>query len=259
VKLAGARVVVTGASRGIGAALATECAQRGAKVVLVARSREPLEKLAAELDGEVFVADLTDADAIESLVRSIEAAGSIDVLVNNAGVDSTGMLVDVPVCDIQRLVELNLVAPMLMSRAAIPAMVARGRGHILNMGSLAGSAVLPGLTAYSSSKAGLGQFTSGLRAELRGTGVTTTLAELGLIPGEMVDSVRSVRQTERAVKRLEHLQLLRDLDLDAVVGALADAIEHERRHVRMPKRAVLFPLFVEAPRRLMELLLTGVK
>ena len=102
VKLSGARVVVTGASRGIGAALATELAQRGARVVLVARSVEPLEKLAAELGGEAFPADLADAAAIEPLVRRIEADGPIDVLVNNAGVDLTGDLVALPADEIAR-------------------------------------------------------------------------------------------------------------------------------------------------------------
>ena len=258
-KLPGARVVVTGASRGIGAELSRALAARGARVVLVARSPEPLEKLAADLDGEAFPADLTDASALEPLVRAIEAEGPIDVLVNNAGIDLTGALVDVQPEEIEQLFAVNLLAPVLLSRAVIPAMVARKRGHIMNISSLAATNALPGLAAYSTSKAGLSHFTAGLRAELKGTPITTTLAELSTIEGSMVDNLRSHEPTRRALARLELLQLVSDLDMQTVVDALVAAIERERRHVRLPKRDALFPLIVEAPRRMTELLLVGVK
>ena len=176
-KLSGARVVVTGASRGIGAALATELAARGARVVLVARSVEPLEKLAAELGGEAFPADLALASGIEPLVHRIEADGPIDVLVNNAGLDLTGDLVALPTDEIARLLAVNLCAPMLLCRAVIPGMRSRGRGHIVNVSSLSGTNALPGLAPYSASKAGLSHFTAALRAELKGTPITTTLAQ----------------------------------------------------------------------------------
>ena len=91
-------------------------------MVLVARSGEPLDKLAAELGGEAFPADLADAAAIEPLVRRIEADGPIDVLVNNAGVDLTGALTELPAEKIAQLLEVNLVAPMLLCRAVIPGM-----------------------------------------------------------------------------------------------------------------------------------------
>jgi short-subunit dehydrogenase len=258
-KLAGARVVVTGASRGIGAALATELARRGARVVLVARSAEPLEKLAASLGGEAFPADLCDASAIEPLVRAIEAGGPIDVLVNNAGVDLTGDLVDLPTESIVQLVALNLTAPMLLCRAVVPAMVKQGRGHIVNVSSIAGTNALPGVAPYSASKAGLSHFTAGLRADLKGTPVTTTLAQIGPVESTMIESLRSHEPTRRALRRLERLRLSFDLDMGVVVKALADAIEHEKRHVRLPRRDAMFPLIVEVPRRLTEFLLAGVK
>jgi short-subunit dehydrogenase len=258
-RLAGARVVVTGASRGIGAALATELAARGAQVVLVARSAEPLGKLAAELGGVAFPADLADASVIEPLVRRIEVDGPIDVLVNNAGIDLTGDLVSTPSDDIARLVAVNLCAPMLLCRAVIPGMRDRGRGHILNVSSLAGTNAVPGLAPYSASKAGLSHFTAGLRADLKGTPITTTLAQIGTVEGTMVDSLRAHEPTRRALRRLERLHVVSDLDPRAVVAALADAIAHDKRHVRMPKRDALFPLIVEVPRRLTEFLLAGVK
>src|SRR5262245_6300245 len=134
--LAGTRVVVTGASRGIGADVASALAARGARVVLVARSRDAIEARAGELGGEAFPADLTAGSAIEPLVRKIEAAGPVDVLVNNAGVDLTGSLVELGPDRIVELLAVNLVAPILLSRAVIPAMRERRRGHIMNVSSL---------------------------------------------------------------------------------------------------------------------------
>ena len=258
-RLPGARVVVTGGSRGIGAALATELAARGARVALVARSAEPLEKLAAELGGESFPADLADASAIEPLVRSIEADGHIDVLVNNAGVDLTGELVTLPADAITRLVAVNLCAPILLCRAVIPGMRDRGRGHIVNVSSLAGTNALPGVAPYSASKAGLSHFTAGLRAELKGTPITTTLAQIGPVESTMIESLRAHERTRRALARLERLHLSFDLEMPVVVDALVDAIEREKRHVRLPKRDALFPLITEVPRRLTEVLLAGVR
>src|SRR5580765_6692311 len=111
-QLAGSRVVVTGASRGIGAELASRLAEKGARVALVARSHDAIAKLAADLGGDAYPADLADATTI----------GPIDVLVNNAGVDLTGALTELAPERIQELIAINLVAPMLLSRAVIPAM-----------------------------------------------------------------------------------------------------------------------------------------
>jgi short-subunit dehydrogenase len=258
-ELVGARIVVTGASRGIGAALARQLAHEGARVVLVARSREAIEKLAADMDGEAYAANLADGGRIERLVHEIEATGPIDVLVNNAGVDLTGALHELPAEKIEELVAVNLVAPMLLCRAVLPGMWKRGRGHILNVSSLAGTNALPGVLPYSASKAGLSHFTAGLRAECKGTPVTTTLAEIGPVESSMMDSLRSHEPTRKAVARLSALKLSVDLDLAKVVAALVEAIRTEKRHVRMPARDIMFPALVEAPRRITEFLLAGVK
>jgi short-subunit dehydrogenase len=257
--LSGVRVVITGASRGIGAELAKECAARGARVALVARSADALEKLAAGLGGEAYAADLCDATAIAPLVRRIEAGGSIDVLVNNAGVDLTGALTELPAEQIAQLIAVNLTAPILLCRAVIPGMLERARGHIVNVSSLSGTNALPGVGPYSASKAGLSHFTASLRAELKGTPVTTTLVEIGPVESTMIDSLRSHEPTRKALARLEMLQLVVDLDMSAVVRGIADGIASERRHVRMPKRDIFFPLLVESPRRITEFLLAGVK
>jgi short-subunit dehydrogenase len=258
-KLSGARVVVTGASRGIGARLATQLASNGARVALVARSRDAIVDLATELGGEAYPADLADASAVAPLVRAIETDGPIHVLVNNAGIDLTGAFVDLDPDRMRELIAVNLVAPMLLCRAVVPTMRLRGAGHIMNVSSLAGTNALPGLAPYSTSKAGLSHFTAALRAECKGTGVTTTLAEIGPVESSMMQSLHGHPATERALQRLATFRLAVELDMDQVVEALVRAIEHERRHVRMPKRSALFPILTEVPRRITELLLTGVR
>ena len=258
-KLVGSRIVVTGASRGIGAELATKLALKGARVALVARSHGAIAKLAADLGGDAYPADLADATAIEPLIRAIEVDGPIDVLVNNAGVDLTGALTDLDPERIRQLIAINLLAPMLLSRAAIPAMRKRGSGHIMNVSSLAGTNALPGLAPYSTSKAGLSHFTAALRAECKGTGITTTLAEIGPVESPMMESLRSHPPTERAVARLTRLHVAVDLEMGAVVDALVGGIERSRRHVRLPRRNAAFPILAEVPRRITEMLLTGVR
>jgi short-subunit dehydrogenase len=257
--LSGARVVITGASRGIGAELAKECAARGARLALVARSADAIGKLAADLGAEAYPADLADSSAIDTLVARIERDGPVDVLVNNAGVDLTGALTELPAQEIAQLIAVNLTAPILLSRAVVPGMLGRGRGNITNVSSLSGTNALPGVGPYSASKAGLSHFTASLRAELKGTPITTTLVEIGPVESTMIASLRSHEPTRRALARLETLQLVVDLDMGAVVREIVDGIAHERRHVRMPKRDILFPLLVESPRRITEILLAGVK
>jgi short-subunit dehydrogenase len=258
-KLDGARVVITGASRGIGEHLAGACAAKGAQVVVVARSQEALKKLAADVGGEAFVADLSDPSQIAPLAARIQADGPVDVLVNNAGIDLSGSFLETPGTDIGQLLAVNLLAPMLLCQHMIPGMEARRRGHIMNVSSLAGTNAIPGVVAYSSSKAGLSHFTAGLRAELKGSPITTTLVEIGTVEDSMADNLRAYPPAAAALRRLERLFLVVDLKMDNVIDALVHAIEHERRHVRMPKRDALFPMMVEAPRRITELLLAGVR
>jgi len=232
--------------------------QRGARVALVARSAEPLAKLAADLGGDAYPADLAALDHIDDLVRRVADDGPIDVLVNNAGVDLTGSFTDATPTQLEEVITINLLAPLLLCRAVIPRMRDQGRGRIVNVSSLAGTNALPGLVPYSTSKAGLSHFTAALRAELKGTPITTLLAEIGPVESTMMDHLRGHPPTRRALERLEALHLAVDLDLDQVVAALVDALEQDRRHVRLPRRDMLFPLFSETPRRLTEWLLAGV-
>jgi short-subunit dehydrogenase len=259
--LAGAHVLITGASRGLGAGLARRFAQEGARVTLVARTREAIDDLAAELGGRALQADLLDAEQVAGLVARAEAAAGapVDVLVNNAGLDATQPLGRFTHDELSRIAELNLVVPLELARQALDGMVARGRGHIVNMSSLAGTAVLPGMIPYAATKSALTHATSGLRAELRGLPVGTTVVEVGLVPTDMRDSVLSYGPTAAAFGRLYRLRALCDTPLDRVCRATVRAVAADRRHVRLPRRAMIFPLLAEAPRRIVELLTTGVR
>ena len=259
--LQGRRVLITGASRGIGEALARRFSMEGAQVALVARSAGAIEKLAADLGGTAHPADLGDRAQVATLIERVEnEAGPIDVLVNNAGLAPTfGAFPDWPADELEQTYRVNLLAPAELCRHVLPGMLSRGRGHIVNVSSLAGCGVFPGLTVYSSTKAGLSQLTAGLRADLKGLPVGTTLVELGPIPTEMLDAVDDYKPTADSFRRFYRMQLLTDVSKEKVADDVVEAVVRGRRHVRHPKRAIAFPLLTEAPRRTVELFLAGVK
>ena len=259
-QLSGSRILITGASRGLGAELARQFTTAGATVALVARSREPLEKLAADLGGLAYPCDLSDAEAVNGLIARIEADGPVDVLVNNAGFEQIMTFTDVPAEALAAQNYLNLTVPMELCRQAIPGMTARGRGHIVNMSSLAGLINAPGMAAYCTAKAGLSHFTAALRADLRRSPIGTTLVELGLVDTEMVAAARTYGPASRSFARLQRLGLLprTDLTVPPVVEAIVRAVEKGDRNVVLPKRAVPLAALVHFPRRLVELALTGV-
>ncbi len=259
-ELRGKRVMVTGASRGIGEALAHKFAAAGANVALVARSAEAIEKLAADLGGTAHPADIGDPKQVATLINRVEdEAGPIDVLVNNAGIDLPGAFWETAPDDVAAIVQINLTAPMELCRQVIPRMLRRGRGHIVNISSLAACGMYPGLTAYSTTKAGLSHFTAGLRADLHKMPVKTTLVEMAGVPTDMLAHVSDYKPTKDSFRRGYRLHLVTDTPLDTLVTATVEAVEKEQRHVRYPKRALLFPLLTEAPRRMTEMILVGVK
>jgi short-subunit dehydrogenase len=258
-QVSGSRVLVTGASRGIGLHLAEAFASAGADVAVVARSKPALDDLAARIGGRAYCADLTDRHDVAGLVDRMEAdGGAIDVLVNNAGVDEAGSFLDATPEQLERAYRLNLLTPAELCRQVLPGMVGRGRGHIVNIGSLAGVGPFPGLAAYSSTKAGLAQLTAGLRADLRGLPVGTTLVELGPVMTDMLVDAEGYRPTHLSFQRARRLQLLPDTAAEDAAGAVVDAVTHGRRHVRLPRRAAILAMTAELPRRFTEFLLTGV-
>ena len=181
--LTGKNVLITGASRGIGEALAQRFAQEGAHVVGVARNAELLGKVMADVGGTSIATDLGDPAQVDGLIARVERdAGPVDVLVNNAGLDMVGALVDTKAEDIRTIHQVNLVTPVELCRQVLPGMLMRGRGHIVNVSSLAGVGGFAGMTSYCSTKGGLTNFTGVLRLELKGTPIGTTLVELGPDP-----------------------------------------------------------------------------
>jgi short-subunit dehydrogenase len=252
-------VLITGASRGIGEAIARGCAAAEAKVALVARSEGRLSQLAGELGGTFTVADLGDPQSVNGLVGRVEDdGGPVDVLVNNAGVDHVGAFAEMSGAELEQIYRVNLMSPAELCRQVLPGMLERGRGHIVNISSLSGAAVFPGLVPYSSTKAGLNQLTAGLRADLKGRPVGTTLVELGPIPTEMLSNVDSYLPTQASFQRFYRLQILVDIPRETVAKAVVDAILGNRRHVRFPRRAAINAILAETPRRFVELVLTGV-
>jgi short-subunit dehydrogenase len=259
-ELHGRRVLITGASRGIGEALARRFAAAGANVALVARSADAIQKLAADLAGTAHPADLADPAQVATLINHIEdEAGPIDVLVNNAGVEIEAAFWDHPAADVAHIVQVNLLAPMELCRQVIPRMLRRGRGHIVNISSLASCGVYPGLTAYSATKAGLSHFNAGLRADLHKLPIKTTVVEMAGVPTDMLANAKNYKPTADSFKRGYRLHLVTDTPVDVVANATVEAVVNDHRHVRYPKRALLFPVLTEAPRRIVELMLTGVK
>lgn len=179
--LSGRRALLTGATGGLGRAIATAMAGRGATLVLSARSREALEEQAASLPGDghgVAPADLAQPGAAERLAEEV---GAVDVLVANAGLPGAGLLSDFSSEQVQRALRVNLEAPMLLARALFPAMVERGSGHLVFVASLAGKAASPRSSIYNATKFGLRGFALGLRPDLSPRGVGVSLVSPGFI------------------------------------------------------------------------------
>src|SRR5689334_5321581 len=237
-ELRNTRALITGASRGLGKSIAEVLAARGAEVALVARDAESLKLLAKELGGKAYPTDLTDPAAVEALLPRVEADGPIDVLVNNAGIDRVGLFPDASAADVQKLLQVNLAAPLELCRQAMPGMVSRGRGHIVNVSSYGAISQGPGVTLYATSKAGLSHFTAGIRSELRNSPVGTTLVQIGEVKTDMIDHIRQFTPARKTIERFERMRMLpaEALEPVEVATAIADAIEHNRRHVILPKR-----------------------
>lgn len=178
-------VLVTGASSGVGAEAARQFAKEGARVVLAARSAPALESLAKEIGGDRAVAvptDVADLEALRALVRrAVEVGGRIDVLVNNAGVNHRGALEEVESGPLAQIVDVNLRAPIVLSRLALPHLKRATKGAIVNVASIAGQIPLPHEATYSATKFGLRAFSFALAEELRGSSVTVSVVSPGPI------------------------------------------------------------------------------
>jgi len=185
IPLAGRTAVVTGASRGIGRAITRALAADGARVAAVARHVPSLASLAEELEstpgGAIAIpCDLArESDVSVALSAIAQSIGTPDVLVSNAGVFVLGAIGTLPPGDLEHMVDLNLLAPYRLLHALVPAMRARGSGHVITIGSIADRVTYPENVAYAASKFGARAMHQVLREELRGTGVRATLVSPG--------------------------------------------------------------------------------
>jgi NAD(P)-dependent dehydrogenase (short-subunit alcohol dehydrogenase family) len=181
-ELDGRVAVVTGASRGLGRAMAVELSAAGAKLALVGRDRAKLDETAAECGGDaaVFIADVTDEAQVRALEQGVrERFGHVDILVNNAGMNIRKPMVEYTLDEWNTVLDTNLTSVFLVSRSFIPMMRGRGWGRIINLASMMSHISLPGRTAYSASKAAMLGVTRALAQELAGDGITVVAISPG--------------------------------------------------------------------------------
>jgi uncharacterized protein len=220
VNLLSGRVLLTGASGGLGQAIARALAARGASLVVTGRRAEVLNPLAEELGAHAVICDLADRGDVDGLVRE---AGDVDVLVANAALPASGDLTDLTQEQIDRMLEVNLRAPIALARSLAPAMVSRRRGHLVFISSLAGKAASPASSLYSATKFGLRGFALALRQDLRphGVGVST------VVPGFIRDAGMF------ADARVELPWYVRTRSPEDVASAVIRAVETDRAELEV--------------------------
>jgi 3-oxoacyl-[acyl-carrier protein] reductase len=219
-------VLVTGASRGIGAAIARAFAKRGATLGLLARKREPLDELASQLSGEghvPLVADVTDPDAVAAAVKEF---GDVDVVVANAGITHYRPFAQLPLDEARHMNDVNWLGTIYTVWAALPGMLERRRGHIVIVSSGGGVRGFPSAAVYNGTKSAQRGFAEALRHELNGTGVSVTT----VYPGEIATSLHD--------HELDHMPDWYRLDRRAPAGPLgeqvAEAVVNDQRELFYP-------------------------
>ena len=223
-------ILVTGASKGIGRAVAAELAARGHRVVATARDPRTLADLDVDQRLRLDVTEQAEVDA------AVAAAGEVDVLVSNAGVIFAGAVEDSPTAEIERLYAHNTVGAIRVAQALLPQMRERGRGRLLFVSSVSGRTVRPGLAAYAASKWALEAFAEALALEVADFGVDVTLAEPGPTASGALDDVLTHRLPDDPYAKLFARRLAPELIIstEEVAGAIADLAERETVPLRVP-------------------------
>lgn len=225
-------VVITGASSGIGEALAREYLRRGASVTLVARRKALLDAIAKDHTGRCHVveADLASYEHADEWVDgAVAALGEVDVLVNNAGVQIVKRTVDTTWEEGERQLRLNTLSPLKLTKRVLPAMIARGRGTIVDVSSSAALAPTPGMYFYSASKAALGAASESLRGELRRTGVHVVTVYPGPVRTAMEATGRAAYEETWAMKTFTPTG-----DAAVLARKIADAVASRRARIIYP-------------------------
>ena len=226
----GKTVLVTGASSGIGAALAERVAGRGATVAICARRADELETVlarcrAASPGSRMRVCDLADPVEVDELARwSLDELGGVDVLVNNAGIPMRRHVTRLDAATVDRVVRVNLLAPVQLTLALLEHMVARGSGHIVNVSSVAAPLASPGEAAYDASKAGLAAFSEAVAVDLWDTGVGVLVVYPGVVDTPLFD----VPGNDPLPGELERIPV------EELVDEVLSALDQGRREVYVP-------------------------
>jgi clavulanate-9-aldehyde reducatase len=223
----GARVLVSGASSGIGEAIAVALAEAGAHVHAGGRRMDRLRTLsrASATEGHVIhpiELDVTDAAACGRVVSEVEDGGGLDILVNNAGLMLLGPVDAERRADWDRMIDTNLRGLLSLTAAVLPAMRARGAGHIVMMSSVAGRVPAAGNAVYNATKAAVNAFSEALRQELVGTGVRVTVIAPGATATEVNSHITHEASREESTARFGAMRLIQPRDVaDAVLYALS--------------------------------------
>ncbi|TVR12016.1 MAG: 3-oxoacyl-[acyl-carrier-protein] reductase [Salinarimonadaceae bacterium] len=221
--LSGRKALVTGATGGLGGAIARVLHARGADVAISGTRREALDALAAELGERVhpLVANLSDKESVEGLVPAAEEAmGGLDILVNNAGVTRDGLFMRMKDEDWDTVIAVNLTAAFRLSRAAVKGMMRRRYGRIVNIGSVVGTTGNPGQGNYAASKAGLVGMSKALAGEVASRGITVNTVSPGFITSPMTDALND-KQREAILANVPAGRLGTGDDVAAAVLYLA--------------------------------------
>ena len=242
--------VITGASSGVGASFAKFLAQAGLHVVLTARRAERLKDLQTAIitqggKASFYTADLSKEKERESLFKKINAeVGEIDILINNAGLGWYGYYSDMPWELVKQMTAVNMMGVLHLTNLFMPGMLALGKGHIINISSIAGGLPNQGIAVYSASKAFVDAFTTSLHRELRGSGVQASMMRLGPVKTEFYDQARELKNGRQIPAEKFAIST------DRVNTALWRLINH-------PKRVVYVPGWL-AVSRYVEIIFSGV-
>ena len=221
--LAGKSALITGASGGIGNAIATMLHQQGAHVVLHGTNAERLAALADKLGNNVSVvtADLSDRQAVSDIVpQAVEAAGAVDILVNNAGITQDNLFMHLKDEEWDRVLEVNMTASMILCRSAIRGMMKARWGRIISISSIVGVTGNPGQTNYAASKAGMIGFSKSLAYEVASRGITVNVVAPGFIQTQMTD-VLTDDQKDKLLVNVPSGRLGSSAEVAAAVSYLA--------------------------------------
>ena len=252
--LRNAHIVITGGSKGIGAAVAREVTGRGARATLVARPSTELEATAAATGSVAMPTDLSDLDQVDGLIeRAEERSGPVDVLINNAGLGATQHFATVPPETVRNVLLTNLVAAVELTHQVLPGMLNRDRGAVLNVSSVVGELPMPHLTCYGTTKAGLSAFTLLAQRDIRDSQVNLSVFVLGAVPGTQIhDEGIKDEVVSRVADKLGNVSALTP---ERIATRMADSLEADfRGTVPMPRSSAPVVAWRRLPNRLIDLI-----